>query len=218
MMEMVTFFGYLCTAGSVCFQLVGIQVIAGVVKKGGTGDMSPFTFITYFVACSTWLKYGLMQDLPVVIGVNLLGAILNFIYTMFFYRYTIKKNQFYRCTLVGAVLLLSPLLYIKYYQTNLQTASDHLGKYCVIMSIIGYGAPLVSLTDVIKAKNTECLSFPLVFANLLIAVLWTMYGRLIADIYVTAPNFLGIILSVIQMALFLIYPSTSSQKGKIIHS
>ena len=26
-----------------------------------------------------------------VIGVNLFGAVLNFIYTMFFYRYTIKK-------------------------------------------------------------------------------------------------------------------------------
>ena len=46
-------------------------------------------FICY--SCATWLKYGLMQELPVVIGVNLFGAVLNFIYTLFFYRYTIKK-------------------------------------------------------------------------------------------------------------------------------
>lgn len=216
-MELVILFGYLCTAGSVCFQLVGVQVIAGVVRKGGTGDMSPFTFITYFVACATWLKYGLMQELPVVIGVNLFGAVLNFIYTLFFYRYTIKKVQFYRCTITGAVLLLSPLLYIKYYQTDLQLASDHLGKYCVLMSIIGYGAPLVSLSDVVRTKNTECLSFPLIFANLIIAILWTTYGRLIADVYVTAPNLLGAGLSLIQLSLFVIYPA-GSQKGKIIHS
>ena len=49
-------------------------------------------FICY--SCATWLKYGLMQELPVVIGVNLFGAVLNFIYTLFFYRYTIKKVIF----------------------------------------------------------------------------------------------------------------------------
>lgn len=215
-METVTLFGYLCTLGSVCFQLVGIQVISGVVRKGGTGDMSPFTFITYFVACSMWLKYGLMQELPVVIGVNLLGAVLNFIYILFFYRYTIKKVQFYRCLTAGSALLLAPLLYIKYYQTDLQLASDHLGKYCVLMSVVGYGAPLVSLSDVIKTKTTECLSFPLIFANLIIAVLWTTYGRLIADIYVAAPNLLGAGLSLMQLSLFVIYPATT--KGKVIHS
>ena len=46
-------------------------------------------------------------------------------------------------------MLLSPLLYIKYYQTDLQLASDHLGKYCVLLSVVGYGAPLISLVSTI---------------------------------------------------------------------
>ena len=47
-------------------------------------------------------------------------------------------------------MLLSPLLYIKYYQTDLQLASDHLGKYCVLLSVVGYGAPLVSLVSILS--------------------------------------------------------------------
>ena len=66
------------------------------------------------------------------------------------YSLTLFQNQFYRCVTAGAVFLLAPLLYIKYYQTDLQLASDHLGKYCVIMSIIGYGAPLISLVSSVQ--------------------------------------------------------------------
>ena len=45
-------------------------------------------------------------------------------------------------------------------------------------------SPCCFQSDVVRSKNTECLSFPLIFANLVIAILWTTYGRLIADVYV----------------------------------
>ena len=57
-------------------------------------------------------------------------------------------------------MLLSPLLYIKYYQTDLQLASDHLGKYCVLLSVVGYGAPLISLVSMIlfgPCREKTCL-------------------------------------------------------------
>ncbi|XP_045169686.2 sugar transporter SWEET1-like [Mercenaria mercenaria] len=207
-MELVHMFGALCTASSFCFQLVGMQICYSIVKKGGTGDMSPFTFISYFVACSMWLKYGLIQKLPVVIAVNAYGATLNFIYTIIFYRFSTKKLQFHRFIFLGAAMLVSPLMYIRYYQTDVKLAMEHLGSYCVLLTVIGYGAPLVSLTDVWRTKSTESLSFVLIFANFMVAVLWTVYGGMIKDKYVQAPNVLGGILALIQLSLFIIYPSS----------
>lgn len=218
-MELVHLFGALCTASSFCFQFVGMQICYSIVKKGGTGDMSPFTFISYFVAGAVWLKYGLVQKLPVVIATNAYGAFLNLIYTVVFYTYTgsAKKSQFHRLLFVGGLMLILPLLYVKYYQTDIKLASDHLGTYCVILTVIGYGAPLISLQDVIRTKSTESLSFILILANCLVAGLWTTYGGLIKDKYVQAPNVLGLGLALIQLSLFACYPS-SSTKGKVIHS
>ncbi|KAL4222683.1 hypothetical protein ACF0H5_018724 [Mactra antiquata] len=217
-MELIFLFGSLCTASSLCFQLVGMQICYGIVKKGSTGDMSPFTFITYFVACAVWLKYGLIKNLPVVIAVNANGSILNFIYTLIFYRYSNKKMQFHRFLFIGTVMLVSPLFYIEYYQLNQQIAVQNLGLYCVCLTIIGYGAPLVSLVDVIQSKSTESLSLVLIVANLVVAVIWTVYGGLIDDKYVQAPNFLGAVLALIQLSLFAIYPSSPPSKSKVIHS
>lgn len=216
-MELVHLFGGLCSASSFCLQLIGIQICYGIIKKGGTGDMSPFTFISYFVSCAVWLKYGITQHLPVVIAVNAYGATLNFIYTIIFYRYSTKKDQFHRFLFIGAVMLFSPLMYIKFYETDTKVAMEYLGSYCVLLTVIGYGAPLVSLTDVIRSRSTESLSFSLIVANFMVAVLWTVYGGLIKDKYVQAPNVLGGVLALLQLSLFIIYPR-SQLKSKIIHS
>lgn len=37
---------------------------------------------------------------------------------------------------------------------------------------------------VIQSKSTECLSFPYIFMNFVVAAEWVLYGRLIADLYV----------------------------------
>ncbi|XP_052267272.1 sugar transporter SWEET1-like isoform X2 [Dreissena polymorpha] len=192
-MDLTTIVGMLCSMSSFSFQLVGINVCRGIVKKGSTGDMSPFTFISYFVACAVWLKYGLIVQNTVVIATNSFGSIMNFIYIIVFYTYSSKK-------------------------TDGQLALSHLGSYCVCLTIIGYGAPLVSLSDIVRSKSTESLHFVLILANFLLGLLWTLYGLLIADRYVQVPNFLGAMLALIQLSLFAIYPRSSHSRSKVIHS
>ncbi|XP_052802287.1 sugar transporter SWEET1-like isoform X2 [Mya arenaria] len=207
MMELVSFVGSLCTLSSFTFQLVGMHVCYGIIKKGSLGDMSSFTFISYFVACAVWLKYGLIVNNWVLIAVNAYGAFLNFIYTMIFYRYSVKKTQIHRFFLLGVAMTISPLTYVKYYQTDSSMALNHLGSYCVCLTVIGYGAPLISLVDVVKSKSTESLSFVLILANLGVGILWTIYGGLVGDKYVQGPNGLGAVLALLQLSLFAIYPT-----------
>ncbi|XP_052267268.1 sugar transporter SWEET1-like isoform X1 [Dreissena polymorpha] len=217
-MDLTTIVGMLCSMSSFSFQLVGINVCRGIVKKGSTGDMSPFTFISYFVACAVWLKYGLIVQNTVVIATNSFGSIMNFIYIIVFYTYSSKKPQFNQFLFLGAVMIVSPLVYIKHFQTDGQLALSHLGSYCVCLTIIGYGAPLVSLSDIVRSKSTESLHFVLILANFLLGLLWTLYGLLIADRYVQVPNFLGAMLALIQLSLFAIYPRSSHSRSKVIHS
>lgn len=57
------------------------------------------------------------------------------------------QSQFYKFLLIGAAMLIGPLMYIKYYQQDPLIAVSHLGQYCVCLTVIGYGAPLVSLVS-----------------------------------------------------------------------
>jgi len=63
-----------------------------------------------------------------------------------------------------------------------------------------------------KTKSTESLPFPLISSVLVVCLLWWVYGILIGDVYMQITNSLGTLISIAQISLFLIYPSSHHEK------
>jgi hypothetical protein len=61
-------------------------------------------------------------------------------------------------------------------------------------------------------RSTEFMSFPLCAAGLVVSCEWFLYGTLIADNFITLPNFVGVMFAVFQMALFGKFPSSRSKE------
>ncbi|KAL5006552.1 hypothetical protein ScPMuIL_015358 [Solemya velum] len=216
-MDFTKFVGFMASSSSIGVYLVGIEICYRIIKKGSTGDISSFPFIAYFIACCLWLRYGVLENIFAVTIVNGFGAVTQFTYICIFYMYTKRRNHFLRMLFFGCCLLLLPLVYVKYFQLDHKKAQNHFGMICVGMTIIGYAAPLASLTDVIKTKSTDCMSFPLVFVNFVVAIEWFLYGLLIKDFYLQLPNFLGFVLALMQLGLFIRYPGKKTPPP-IVHT
>ncbi|KAE8589105.1 hypothetical protein XENTR_v10022888 [Xenopus tropicalis] len=60
--------------------------------------------------------------------------------------------------------------------------------------------------QIIKSKSTKCLSFPLTVATFLTSTSWVLYGWVQSDLYITVPNFPGIVTSLLRFWLFSRYP------------
>jgi len=73
-------------------------------------------------------------------------------------------------------------------------------------NIVNFGAPLAGLRVVLRKRCCDTLPLPMCTANLLVSAQWFAYGLLINDIYVTIPNGCGIILALLQLSLFLLFP------------
>ncbi|XP_069111267.1 sugar transporter SWEET1-like isoform X2 [Argopecten irradians] len=210
-MEFTEVVGWMAFTTSVIVQLVGIEVCMRIIKKGSTGDISPIPFLTYFIVACLWAKYGILQNITQVLVVNSFASLLQFLYLVIYYTFTVRKSQFVKLFFVSSLILFLPLIYVKYYQEDEALATAHFGSFCVLMSIVAYGAPFASLNDVMRTKSTECMSFPVVFANFVVAIEWFVYGYTIKDINVQCSNFLGAVLSFIQLGLFIKYPSKPKQ-------
>ena len=78
-----------------------------------------------------------------------------------------------------------------------------------------YASPLSSMGTVFKAKNSASLSLPLLGMSLTNSALWTSYGLSIADKGLVVPNGAGVILSVLQLAVFFAFrqPSAGATKA-----
>ena len=75
-----------------------------------------------------------------------------------------------------------------------------------INMIFFYGAPLSTIYQVIKEKNSSTIHVPTMIMNTVNASLWTTYGFVILDPFSILPNALGVIFGSFQLFLCIIFP------------
>ncbi|XP_031555159.1 sugar transporter SWEET1-like [Actinia tenebrosa] len=189
--------------------LTGAQTCLRIIRNGSTGEVALFPFLACCLSSVLWTKYGLLQeDFPITL-ISCAGMISQSIYILIYYTNVNardKKNISVKL-LLAFLTVTSILSYIKYYVEDVETASMHLGFVCSGFSVAVYGSPLVSLATVIRKKSTECLTFSLCIANFIVSLQWLMYGQIVQDNFIKIPNGVGVLLSTIQVSLFICYPS-----------
>lgn len=188
--------------------LSGTVICKKYIEKKSTGDTSCLPFISGFLSCVLWLKYGLVTGEESVVLVNSIGAVLFFIYTVVYFLLTINKRLTLR-QFGGACFIIVGICVFTNLSTDYTSVSLVLGILCCVVTILFISAPLSLLVHVIRVKSTESLPFPLIIMSFFVSLLWLIYGILITDIFIQITNFLGSVISALQLMLFIIYPNRS---------
>ncbi|TPX66121.1 hypothetical protein CcCBS67573_g07918 [Chytriomyces confervae] len=63
---------------------------------------------------------------------------------------------------------------------------------------------------IIKLKDSSSFQFPLALATVVNSILWTSYGFALSNWYIIVPNGLGVVFSVLQVALIFVYPKPAT--------
>uniref|UniRef100_A0A1A9WWL0 Sugar transporter SWEET n=1 Tax=Glossina brevipalpis TaxID=37001 RepID=A0A1A9WWL0_9MUSC len=188
--------------------LSGALICLKYVKKKSTGDSSGFPFICGFLSCGYWVHYGLLSSEHSVVLVNIIGVCLFFIYTLIYYVITVNKKSHVKQFLFIVLALFGIILYDNSLM-DAQQSQKFMGIVCCIVTVCFFAAPLINLLHVIRIKNSESLPFPLIIMSFLVSIQWLVYGIIISDTFIQLPNFLGCILSMLQLCLFVCYPPKS---------
>ncbi|XP_013113696.1 sugar transporter SWEET1 [Stomoxys calcitrans] len=203
---------------STIFQyLSGALICRKYIAKKSTGDSSGFPFICGFLSCSYWVHYGMLSNEHSVVLVNCVGVTLFLIYTLIYYVFTVNKNAYVKLFLFVLTALFGIVFYINTIPEPAQ-AQNFMGIVCLIVTVTFFAAPLANLLHVIRVKNSESMPFPLIVMSFLVSVQWLIYGIIISDTFIQLPNFLGCVLSLVQLGLFVCYPpkSFSGQGYKLV--
>ncbi|KAM7343111.1 sugar transporter SWEET1 [Cochliomyia hominivorax] len=188
--------------------LSGAIICRKYIKKKSTGDSSGFPFICGFLSCSYWVHYGMLSTERSVVLVNTIGVTLFLIYTLIYYVFTVNKNVYVKQFLIVLTALFGIVFYINGI-ADVEKAQNFMGIVCCIVTVCFFAAPLTNLLHVIRVKNSESLPFPLIVMSFLVSIQWLIYGIIISDTFIQLPNFLGCVLSLAQLCLFVCYPPKS---------
>lgn len=195
------------TISSSLLLLTGISICNAFIKKGTTGEATAAIFIMGALNSFCWLEYGLLIKDSAVAIVSLAGGILMSIYTICFYIYSVRRAAV-RKQIFGAFAFYVILwLYLSYANTNKEHGKHFCGIVCCGMSILFYGSPLVNLVHVIRTKSTSTLPFLMILGNFFVTGQWWLYGIIIEDNFLKIPYCLGWCLALVQLSLFVIFPS-----------
>ncbi|VDM07807.1 unnamed protein product [Wuchereria bancrofti] len=181
----------------------GIPICVNIWKRRNTKDISAVPFLMGVLGAVYWLRYGLMKMDYTMIAVNIFAATLMGLYLIFYYFMT-KKKLWISIEICAVIFLISlMLLLVRIYRHDI---FHPLGFTCMTFNILNFGAPLAGLKVVLRQRSCETLPLPMCIANLLVSSQWALYGVLVSDVYIITPNAIGMLLALIQIALFLIFP------------
>ncbi len=102
--------------------------------------------------------------------------------------------------------------------TSLIPVSNEEMKFIVgvavnINLIFFYAAPLSTIAQVIKTKNSASIHFWTMAMNTSNAFFWCVYSLAIQDYYILIPNGLGFLFGLIQVALYQCFPRSDVLEG-----
>lgn len=187
--------------------LSGAFLLNDVRKKGSSIGFPAVPFIGGIVLSILSLKYGTILRDDAMIKVNLFGFAISVIYLIYFYWYTPNSNKmklWFQIGLAGIFSFIS-ILYCEYEDKDL--IEFRFGMILTVILVFLVASPLFGLKDIIRNKSTENLPFPLIFSGVIVSTSWMLYGFSILNTVVVVQNAFLLILGLIQLSLFIIYPS-----------
>ncbi|XP_062509981.1 sugar transporter SWEET1-like [Corticium candelabrum] len=189
----------------------GFQTCKEMRRKRNVKHVFFVTFLSCNLSCILWLKYGVLQEDITLIVVNIVGVAMHSFYMLVYFLNTTEKSRV-MCWLCCCAAVIYPLLiYIKYFVDDYEKAVVGLGVVCSLTSLLTCSSRLFNVIDGVKRNDssTQLSSGHLTLTHLLVAVIWTLYGRAVGDSYIQITNLLCALLGCCQFWLFLRYPRTS---------
>lgn len=188
------------------------------------GDINPLPFVAMVFNCIGWIGYAcLLQDFFLFFA-NIIGLVLGLFYSIVCLTLLAKQGegqQYSQLYLTVERLLLFALFFwslmgllagtLFNQSSNTRKESANLvGLLSCAFSIAYYAAPLSTMVEIIRTKDSSSLFLPMIMVNLVNAIMWFLYGAIAKhDINIWGPNGLGAILSTIQIMLLLLYSKHS---------
>eukprot|EP00195_Chlamydomonas_chlamydogama_P011063 CAMPEP_0202891162 /NCGR_PEP_ID=MMETSP1392-20130828/1301_1 /ASSEMBLY_ACC=CAM_ASM_000868 /TAXON_ID=225041 /ORGANISM="Chlamydomonas chlamydogama, Strain SAG 11-48b" /LENGTH=259 /DNA_ID=CAMNT_0049574843 /DNA_START=36 /DNA_END=815 /DNA_ORIENTATION=+ len=188
---------------------VPIKAVTRASQNRTLGDLNPIPFSVTVANTIIWLSYGLLRLDPFITTPNCLGVVMAIYCTVTTYGLADEKVRSRVRMVLCAEAVLLPVLWVvsAFAFSDVKDQQNLWGLAGNTISLIYYGAPLSSMAEVIRTRNSASILLPLTMVNLTNALLWTAYGLAVMDAYVWLPNGIGAALSLAQLALSMMFPA-----------
>ena len=194
--------GWLAGCFNVCFYLTPTFNFIKVLKGKVNFEESPGVYVTTcYVNCFIWFIYGDMIFSDQVKISNMIAALINLIFMLIYLAFELRK---YFVDAILNTLILITGSWACYRALTIVIDDDRVvGDICIGTTIIIFISPIQILYKVFKEKNYNIIPVFSAIIYLFTCLFWFVYAIFIKDFYLAFPNLLGIVLSAVEIAVYI---------------
>ena len=207
-----TIFGWVGTALALYFYIAPIVPFLKVIKGEMTWKQSPgVLLLCSFLNCILWSDYGLITNQFLLYLANGLGGTITLIYiTIFLIHVADRKvllSLFYNFFLICCIV---EIYFVFYYLVPFKVT----GIIANVFNVLMYAAPGEKIYQICKGASYQLIPIWSTIGGTACSTSWMCYGIYQKDIYVVIPNALGVLASIVQIVIFIIYRKKQKNKAQ----
>ena len=207
-----TIFGWVGNALALYFYIAPIVSFLKVIKGQMTWKQSPgVLLLCSFLNCILWSDYGLITNQFLLYLANGLGGTITLIYiTIFLIHVADRKvllSLFYNFFLICCIV---EIYFVFYYLVPFKVT----GIIANIFNVLMYAAPGEKIYQICKGASYQLIPIWSTIGGTACSTSWMCYGIYQKDIYVVIPNALGVLASIVQIVIFVIYRRKQKNKAQ----
>ena len=207
-----TIFGWVGNALALYFYIAPIVPFVKVIKGQMTWKQSPgVLLLCSFLNCILWSDYGLITNQFLLYLANGLGGTITLIYiTIFLIHVADRKvllSLFYNFFLICCIV---EIYFVFYYLVPFKVT----GIIANIFNVLMYAAPGEKIYQICKGASYQLIPIWSTIGGTACSTSWMCYGFYQNDYYVVIPNALGVLASIVQIVIFVIYRRKQKNKAQ----
>jgi len=206
----------LAPASSLVLIMAPLPTMQKIAQDNTVGDLPLLPYSSMFVNTFIWTTYGFLLHDPRLWIPNVLGVALGLYYFSQFSKFCSKNASGLPGTVshhLQIARLLVLFTFLAAYFMPREIALSFVGMEGIIISIILLASPLSSIKAVMESKSAESIPITFTLACLANTVLWFVLGFFdMHDAIIYGPNIIGILSSIMQLLLKVIYTAGSNVK------
>jgi len=194
-----------------------VSTMREVHKIQALGDMNPLPFVMMSFNCIAWITYGTYTPFPVnmyCLIPNLVGLCCGIYCTLVAFPLSTleKRNQMANIIITIAAGLSLSFFLVGYYLPH-DTAQTIVGSIAVFILMCYFSAPLSEIRTVIITHDARSIFLPSTICAGISSSLWGVFGIVVGDFFIGVPNCAGMILSLVQILLKVIFRNTKRRSS-----
>ena len=190
-----------------------ITLFIKIIKNTEKYEIVPETMLILNIICGElWFCYWLILNKLVPMISGGLGMLISIFFGIIYLYYFSNKKIFN--WLLNSLFLIYLVYLFYYFLYKFNNYPDFIGKLACYINIITFISPGQNVIYVIKTGKYNYIPIYTTFFGVICCIFWLIYGLIVWDFNCILTNFFGLIFTIFNTSIWVIYYLKSFRKNK----